>query len=201
MAIHLVGTQPPASVRLSGIIRFRTTRWVRGETTGDFADARVDCQNGEAPRPGHACLDCPRMLGWREGLEPGQLSVCCAWGHFDPVSARMTSARALITVSPNTRCAAAHRIALDEGVHRLLVLEGSQLLGVVSRRDVANGGDCPVSQVMGGDVFVIDAAAQLGEAAAAFDALNIGCLPVVREGRLVGVLTRGDLRRAGLRLQ
>jgi CBS domain-containing protein len=86
-------------------------------------------------------------------------------------------------------------------VHRLLVLDGSELVGVVSRRDLAGSGDCPVSQVMGPEVFAIDASAQLGEAAAAFEALNIGCLPVVREGRLVGVLTQGDLRRAGLRLQ
>jgi hypothetical protein len=51
---------------------------------------------------------------------------------------------------------------------------------------------------MSREVFVIDADASLNEAVAGMAALQIGCLPVVQKGDLVGVITRGDLRRAGI---
>jgi CBS domain-containing protein len=48
------------------------------------------------------------------------------------------------------------------------------------------------------DVLAIHPEATLGEAVAAMRAFQIDCLPVVDRDLLVGALTRGDLRRAGV---
>ncbi|HSN33978.1 MAG TPA: CBS domain-containing protein, partial [Ideonella sp.] len=50
---------------------------------------------------------------------------------------------------------------------------------------------------MASTVYAVEPTATLGEAAAAMKALSVGCLPVVERDRPVGVVTRGDLRRAG----
>jgi hypothetical protein len=207
MAIHQVGLTRPASVRISRLVPFRGVREVRGEVPvpGDdgelsFDDARVDCQLGADPKSGEVCRACPRLIGWRRGPTPGEVTVSCAWTHTDPVSARMTALQALLMVEPDGACSEARALACREGVHRLLVTKRGRLVGVVCGCDLDAGAraGATVGSVMTREVFVIDASAVLGEAAAAMGVLNFGCLPVVRDGWLVGIITRGDLRRAGL---
>ncbi len=204
MGIHIVGSTRRAHVRLSSICTFRGVRRLVGELDpagepdqASFRRARIDCQLGADAKTGDTCLDCPRLFDWRAGPEPGQVIVSCMWTHLDPVSARMTVVPALVTVSPQRSCVESDRLAAAQGVHRLLVLDENRLVGVACRCDLAAGEVGSVSEVMATEVFVIDPAAGLGEAAAAMSALNIGCLPVVRDGFLVGIVTRGDLRRAG----
>src|SRR5262249_20076920 len=56
----------------------------------------------------------------------------------------------------------------------------------------------PVATCMSTQVACIEPAAWLDEAAEVMRERAIGCLPVVEEDRVVGIVTRGDLRRAGL---
>ena len=53
-------------------------------------------------------------------------------------------------------------------------------------------------EVMSQEVMAIEPSATLGEAAAAMAALGIGCLPVVSERLVAGIVTLGDLRRFGV---
>jgi len=104
----------------------------------------------------------------------------------------------IIAVTPPRRCADADRIAAREGVHRLLVIDGGRLADIVCRRDLQRSPGERVRTVMQHDIAAIDAATGLGAAAAMMRASGVGCLPVAREGRLVGTITRGDLVRAGV---
>lgn len=119
--------------------------------------------------------------------------------HHTPVSALMT-AGPLATVSPGTTCDAAEALAQARNVRHLLVTDGDRLLGIVCRCDLhpLPRFDEPVAAHMATRVIGIEADAPLEDAASAFSGLGIGCLPVFREGQLAGMLTRGDLRRAGV---
>ena len=64
---------------------------------------------------------------------------------------------------------------------------------------VIAGRKVPVSAWMSAPVITVGATASLEEAADLIRERSIGCLPVVVGGLIVGVVTRGDLWRAGLR--
>jgi hypothetical protein len=180
--------------------RFRGVRSTHGELDPGapaLATARVDCQLG-IPRGGQGCQRCPRLLSWTSGPNPGEVTLRCAWLHTDPVADRMTGAAALVTVAARLRCREARRMAQREGVHRLLVLDDGQLVGIVCRCDLEPAPSEPVRSVMRHEVFIVDAATTLAEAAALMRALDVGCLPVARDGDIVGIITRGDLVRSGL---
>jgi CBS domain-containing protein len=204
MSCHLVGLSSDAELRLAGEIHFRGVRRTAGEIAAygapgpSLGDAYVDCQLGVAPKPGAECLTCPRLLAWHFGPSARDITLECVWTHADPVSARMTCRNALVSVPPSIECRAADRVAAREGVHRLLIIDGGELVGVVCRHDLQIWPGDRVALHMCRRVYVISAAATLGEAAAAMHTLDIACLPVVRDWRLVGIITRGDLVRAGL---
>jgi CBS domain len=120
-------------------------------------------------------------------------------GDPERVENRMTCASALLTVPPELGIAAADRLAYAHSVHHLLVMVGGELVGVACRCDLGIGSDgaAAVRDVMARDVYAIHARATLGEAFAAMADLNIGCLPVVESGFVVGVLSRRDLITVG----
>src|SRR3990172_5068276 len=104
----------------------------------------------------------------------------------------------LVTVGPATRVGDAADLAGEEGVHHLLVVDGASLVGVACEHDLLLAGrDARVGDCMNVPVCV-DVGAGFAEAAEAMRERAIGCLPVLAGGFLVGVVTRGDLRRAGL---
>jgi CBS domain-containing protein len=116
--------------------------------------------------------------------------------HAQPVSAIMS--RNLIAVAPDTQPAVARLIAEDEGVHHLIVLENERLVGIVCEYDLflAKPGDrvkdCMSSPMTCSPATTLEAAAMIMRERA------IGCLPVLDGNCAVGIVTRGDLRRAGL---
>lgn len=91
--------------------------------------------------------------------------------------------------------AASLRVARHMGVP---VLRGGSLVGIVSRRDIARAlergrGHDPVSRYMSRPVQTTHEEALLEEALSAMVAAEIGRLPVLRDGRLVGIVTRRDV--------
>ncbi|MSP60416.1 MAG: CBS domain-containing protein [Myxococcales bacterium] len=105
----------------------------------------------------------------------------------------------LVTVAPETLVDDALRVAVDQGVHHLLVTRNDDLVGQVCAYDLAEAAPhARVADCMCWQVVTISVAAPLGEAAATMREHAVGCLPVLWRGVLLGVVTRGDLRRAGL---
>lgn len=111
-------------------------------------------------------------------------------------------ARAPIAVAPDTTIRAAAERMREAHISCLAITEGERLVGIVTARDFVNkvlaeGLDpsAPVSTVMAADPMVLTSES-LGS-----DVLNrmlehrIGHLPVVDDGRLVGMITQTDLVR------
>jgi CBS domain-containing protein len=85
-------------------------------------------------------------------------------------------------------------------VGALVVVDGERPVGMVTDRDItirAVARDIPadarVDAVMSSDVVVLDADADLREALAIFHSNAIRRLPLVHDGRVVGMLTTDDL--------
>lgn len=143
-----------------------------------------------------------RLVGSRDSAEVHVRPVGPFEGTWErqAVWELMTPLSALVTVAPTVSCEAADALAREHGVRHLLVVEGENLLGVICRCDLhpLPRFDEPVGTRMNRDVLGIDAGATLKDAASAIATLGIGILPVFRHGRLSGMLSRGDLRRAGV---
>jgi CBS-domain-containing membrane protein len=140
------------------------------------------------------CADCPHLVS----AAPGGLE-CRARGS-DPVVTWMTPAPRLVVIAPEVSCAEARVLARAARVHHLLVLDGKRaLVGIACACDLAREGGGPLARVMSRDVFVTGPSTALSEALAIMNELGIGCLPIVDNGILRGVVTRTDLGRAGAR--
>ncbi|MDE3024429.1 MAG: CBS domain-containing protein [Acidobacteriota bacterium] len=106
----------------------------------------------------------------------------------------------LVTARPDQSAAEAIRTMLDAGVGSVLVVEGPELVGIFTERDVlrlagagASFGTVLLRDVMtpgplsvSSDVTILDAAQMMG-------ARNLRHLPVVEGGNLVGVVSIRDV--------
>lgn len=107
-----------------------------------------------------------------------------------------------VTVHADEPLEAARRILLASPFRHLPVLDRTGLVGVLSDRDLLaavtmHGVDDAMSrsvrEVMKRGLQLIRPDATVSEAASAMVAREIGCLPVVEEGRLTGIVTAKDV--------
>jgi acetoin utilization protein AcuB len=116
------------------------------------------------------------------------------------VGRRMT--KEPITVEPDDLLSRATHKMRAGGFRHLPVVSGSKLIGVVTDRDVrAYRGrmeQTTVKAAMSEATFVVSPETTLEEAAAMMLEQQIGGLPVVQDGLLVGVLSISDIVRAFL---
>jgi CBS domain-containing protein len=90
----------------------------------------------------------------------------------------------------------------DAHVRHGVVLSGHEVIGIVSERDLGGlrGGilrkGCTVADLMRGDPLVASPQMSATKAALLLRQHRIGCLPILHAGRLVGIITRGDLLEA-----
>lgn len=132
------------------------------------------------------------------------------------VKNRMT--RNPITISPDTPVAEAQRIIRREKIHRLPVLnKKKELVGIVTEKDLLYASPSPattldiheityllsqltVKKVMSTQVLTIPSDTVLEEAARIMVDSDIGGLPVVDSGSLVGIITESDLFKVFMEL-
>jgi acetoin utilization protein AcuB len=105
----------------------------------------------------------------------------------------------LYTLTPDTVVASARRLAFDNGIDHLLVLENGTLAGIVCKDDLRFAArNALVSECMSSPVLCIAPDTTLREAAQIMIEQNVSCLPVVTGTFLVGMVTRDALATAGL---
>ena len=104
----------------------------------------------------------------------------------------------IVGVSPTTRVADAQAVAVASRCRHLLVLDRGNLVGVTCVCELRRSTpDEPVNVRMRAAITIRPGDAP-EDAAAVLRSFRIGCLPVVRRGFVIGVLSRGDLVRAGM---
>jgi acetoin utilization protein AcuB len=118
--------------------------------------------------------------------------------------------RPAIAVSGDATLQDAYRTMQENGIRHLPVLDGGRLVGVITDRDLrlATSTLAPsprsprgrVSEVMSVDPLTADAADPIEDVARTMRQRKIGCLPILEDGRLVGIITGLDLLDALLRM-
>ena len=118
-----------------------------------------------------------------------------------PLTARELMSSPVRTIRPNTTISEAQRILLRYGHAGLSVVdENDQLVGVVSRRDIDLAlhhgfGHAPVKGYMTKNLKTITPQTSLPEIESLMVTYDIGRLPVLADGQLVGIVTRTDVLR------
>lgn len=93
----------------------------------------------------------------------------------------------------------ARRILAARAVHHLPVVEGGILVGIVCTCDLRGAAaENPLGKHMRSPVVTIRPDAHTWDAHGTMKKADVGALPVVYHGFLIGIVTAGDLERAGL---
>jgi len=105
----------------------------------------------------------------------------------------MTRSPASVSIDASLR--EAEDLMIDRGVRHLTVLEGDELVGVVSDRDLASGAGASVRDVCSLDVYSVKPRAPLDEVLDEMAERRIGCAVVTKGGEVVGIFTATDACR------
>jgi CBS domain-containing protein len=109
----------------------------------------------------------------------------------------------LRSVDPELPVIEAARIMLAEDIGSLPVVQGDRLIGVLTDRDIAvrvvaegkDPTDLPVAGVATREIVTVSPEQPLDEALQLMASAQVRRLPVVDDGRLVGILAQADVAR------
>ncbi len=112
--------------------------------------------------------------------------------------------RAIFSIRPDETMFAAITEMAERGVGALLVMDGEQMAGVVSERDYArkvilkgrSSRETAVREAMTAEVISTDEQATVDTCMRLMTDHRIRHLPVLRDGKVVGMLSIGDLVKA-----
>jgi len=110
----------------------------------------------------------------------------------------------IYSISPNQKIFEALQLMAAKDVGALLVLDGEVLVGIISERDYArkvalegkSSRDCLVSDIMTPNVMYVEIEYSTDECMALMINKKIRHLPVFDKGKLVGVISIGDVVNA-----
>jgi CBS domain-containing protein len=103
------------------------------------------------------------------------------------------------TVPAATHADEAWALMRMKRIHHLVILEGREIVGVISDRDLGGPHGATVrdtrlvSELMTENVVTIEPEMPVRQVANLLRGRSIGCLAVVRDGRVVGIVTTADL--------
>ena len=120
----------------------------------------------------------------------------------------------LITVPPSATLAEARALMQENRIHHLPVTKGSELVGLLTLTNVLaatdsflrddrnriHANEIIVGDVMVEDVATVDINASLRQAALFLEKHQIGCLPVIADGDLTGIITETDFVAVAINL-
>ena len=112
--------------------------------------------------------------------------------------------RSIFRVAPEDPVLEALRAMAEHHVGALLVMREQELLGIVSERDYArkvillgrSSGDTPVAQIMSSPVTTVSPETSVQQCMRLMTDERIRHLPVLDRGRVVGLVSIGDLVKA-----
>ncbi len=108
------------------------------------------------------------------------------------------------SISPDASVFESIELMAEKGIGALLVLDGKDLVGIVSERDYArkvilrgrSSKKTPVRDIMTEKVLYVAPERSLEECMALMTDKRIRHLPVMRDGELVGIFSIGDVIKA-----
>jgi CBS domain-containing protein len=117
--------------------------------------------------------------------------------------------RALFSIEPEDPVLEAIRMMADKHVGALLVMRGAELAGILSERDYArkvvllgrSSAETPVWQIMTSPVITVSPDSSIQDCMRLMTDHRIRHLPVVDLGRVVGMISIGDLVKAVIEQQ
>jgi len=117
--------------------------------------------------------------------------------------------RALYTIEPEDPVLEAVRMMADHHVGALLVMRGTELAGIVSERDYArkvvlhgrSSAETPVWQIMTSPVITVSLGESVQDCMRIMTDCRIRHLPVIDGGRIIGMISIGDLVKAVIQEQ
>jgi CBS domain-containing protein len=112
--------------------------------------------------------------------------------------------RAIFSIGPDGPVLEAVRLMAEHHVGALVVMKGDQLVGIVSERDYARkvvlkgraSAETPVSQIMSSPVVTVTLNSSVQECMQLMTARHLRHLPVVEAGKVIGMVSIGDLVKA-----
>lgn len=81
----------------------------------------------------------------------------------------------------------------DTGVHHILVVDDSRLIGVISDRDLRERAGATAKEIMTPNPKSVSPGTTVSEAIGLMLSNRVSCIPVVRDGSLCGILTASDI--------
>jgi CBS domain-containing protein len=117
--------------------------------------------------------------------------------------------RAVFSVGPETPVLEAIRAMAEHHIGALLVMKGEVLAGIVSERDYArkvillgrSSSDTPVRDIMTTSVLTVSPETSVEQCMQLVTDKRVRHLPVVEAGRVVGMVSIGDLVKAVIAAQ
>lgn len=111
---------------------------------------------------------------------------------------------AVFSISPDTNVQDAADKMRRKKIGALLVMRGDDLLGIFTERDILtkivakglNPSEIEVHTIMTKEVIVIDPRRTVREAMQIVTERKLRHLPIVKDGKLIGMLSGGDLTRS-----
>ncbi len=109
-------------------------------------------------------------------------------------------------ISPQAKIIEALRLMADKNVGALMVMENERLVGILSERDYARkvalmgrtSVDTPVADIMVSPVLTVTPQQNREDCMALMTAKRVRHLPVVDNGRVIGILSIGDIVKDAL---
>jgi CBS domain-containing protein len=162
--------------------------------------ATVECHPHELV-DGARCARCGHLLNAVPSRDGRSVTVRCVFFESDPVTTLMTRAVDVVSCDASETLAVAAARMLDRDVEQLVVRSGEAgVAGVLTARAVEprpREGDERAGDRMV-PLPVVPRSMTLGGLATALRAEELDFVAVIDGDELVGVITRGDLRRAGI---
>lgn len=160
---------------------------------------RITCRKTGATGSASRCIDCERFVNYRPSRDHQYVTIRCRWDGSDPVALLMRPIGAVVTAPPDCSVGEAVSLASDYNLRHLLVVDNELVCGIVDLKYIdQSNGERSITGVMSRRMWITFADATLADVARLFEESGVEVLPVVEDNRLVGLITRDDLKDVGL---